>query len=73
MRTITIEIAQNDDYVLLLALLQKFTDIKISEKPQLEEKRDMSKYWGCLSNKQTIEEIDQQLNEMRSEWERDTF
>lgn len=38
MRTITIEIAQNEDYLLLLALLQKFSNIKISEKPQSEKK-----------------------------------
>lgn len=73
MRTITIEIAQNEDYLLLMALLQKFSSIKISEKPQLEKKTDMSQYWNCLSTKQSIEDIDQQLEEMRSEWERDTF
>lgn len=73
MRTITIEIAQNEDYLLLMALLQKFSSIKISEKPQFEKKTDMSQYWNCLSTKQSIEDIDQQLEEMRSEWERDTF
>ena len=73
MRTITIEIAQNEDYLLLLALLKKFNNIIVSEKRQPEKKKDMSQYWGCLSTKQTIEEIDQQLDEMRNEWERDIF
>jgi len=73
MRTITIEIAQNDDYLLLLALLQKFSNIKISEKPQPDKKVDMSQYWDSLSTRQSLEEIDQQLDEMRNEWERDIF
>jgi hypothetical protein len=66
MRTITIEIAQNEDYLLLLALLKKFNNIIVSEKRQPEEKTDMSQYWNCLSTKQSIEEIDQQLDEMRN-------
>lgn len=73
MRTITIEIAQNEDYILLLALLKKFNNIIVSEKKQPEKKTDMSQYWNCLSTKQSIEEIDQQLDEMRNEWERDIF
>ena len=73
MRTITIEIAQNEDYLLLMALLQKFNNIKISEKPQFEKQTDMSQYWNCLSIQQNIEEIDQQLDEMRNEWEQDIF
>lgn len=72
MKTITLQISQNEDYILLLALLQKFTGIKVLEKKQAS-KRDMAKYYGCLSYKQSIEEIDNQLNEMRSEWDRTIF
>lgn len=72
MQTITLQISQNEDYLLLLALLQKFNTIKIVQKTQ-PKKRDMSHYYGCLIPKQSLEDIDNQLNEMRNEWERDTL
>ena len=72
MRTITLQIAQHEDYLLLMALLQKFQAIQIIEK-QKAEKQDMAQFYGCLSSKQSPQEIDNQLNEMRNEWERDTL
>ena len=39
----------------------------ISDKPR----KDMSKYLGIFKNKQTIEQIDEQLKEIRNEWARD--
>ncbi len=70
MRTITIDISQHEEYILLLALLQKFKSIKITEKV-MRKKRNMKQYYGCLIHKQSIEEIDTQLQLMRNEWERD--
>ena len=39
----------------------------VSDKPR----KDMSKYIGIFKNKQTIEQIDEQLQNIRNEWARD--
>lgn len=72
MHTITLQISEQEEYMLLLALLRKFRAIRVIEKPQ-DEPQDMAQYYGCMSQKQSLQEIDNQLNEMRNEWERDTY
>lgn len=70
MQTITIDISQHEEYILLVELLQKFKSIRIREKVS-NKKQNMAQYYGCLAQKQSIEEIDNQLQLMRNEWERD--
>ena len=44
-------------------IVLQIANLAISDKP----KKDMSKYLGIFKNKQTIEQIDEQLREMRGE------
>lgn len=69
MRTITIDII-NEKALNLLRELELLKLIRL-RKENPEEKpvpRDWLKYKGAMS-KQPLNEIDQQLNELRSEWE----
>jgi hypothetical protein len=35
-----------------------------------QPKKDFSKYWGCIQHKATVADIDEAINEMRTQWER---
>ncbi|MEX2569223.1 MAG: hypothetical protein WD431_24980 [Cyclobacteriaceae bacterium] len=69
MRTITIDII-NEKALNLLRDLELLKLIRLrKEKPgEITDTIDWSKYKGAMS-KQPLNEIDQQLNELRSEWE----
>jgi len=69
MRTITIDII-NEKVLSLLRDLELLKLIRVrGEKPgEKAGRRDWTKYKGAMS-KQPIAEIDEQLNELRSEWE----
>ena len=69
MRTITIDII-NEKVLNLLRDLEQLKLIRLrKEKPDEKQSTpDWSKYKGAMS-KQSKSEIDQQLNELRNEWE----
>lgn len=69
MRTITIDII-NEKALNLLRNLELLKLIRLRRSPSEEKPSAMNwtKYKGALS-KQPINEVDQQLNELRSEWE----
>ncbi|MEO8146710.1 MAG: hypothetical protein ABI723_03680 [Bacteroidia bacterium] len=45
--------------------------IVFSVTPNEGMKIKFTDYYGCWENKKTIEEIDEQIQKMRDEWERD--
>lgn len=69
MRTITIDII-NDKVLNLLRDLEllKLIRLRRDEPGEKPAAMDWTKYKGAMS-KQPLKEIDQQLNELRSEWE----
>jgi hypothetical protein len=69
MRTITIDII-NDKALKLLRDLEQLKLIRLRRDKPVEKpaSKDWTKYKGAMS-KQPLNEIDQQLNELRSEWE----
>lgn len=69
MRTITIDII-NEKALNLLRDLESLKLIRLRKDSPGEKPADMdwAKYKGAMS-KQPLKEIDQQLNELRSEWE----
>jgi len=69
MRTITIDII-NDKVLNLLRELELLELIRLrgNEPPQKPEVTDWAKYKGAMS-KQPLNEINQQLNDLRNEWE----
>lgn len=68
MRTITIDII-NEKAIHLLQDLELLKLIRLrKEKAVQKEDMDWGKYKGAMS-KQPISEVEQQLNELRSEWE----
>lgn len=69
MRTITIDII-NDKVINLLQDLEQLKLIRLRKDKPNEGMvaHDWTKYKGAMS-RQPLNEIDQQLNELRSEWE----
>lgn len=69
MKTVTIDII-NDKVLHLLKDLEmlKLIRVRRDRKMQNQEHTDWSKYKGAMS-KQSLDEIDQQLDELRNEWE----
>ena len=68
MRTITIDII-NEKAMHLLQDLELLKLIRLrKEKDGQNDATDWGKYKGAMS-KQPISEVDQQLNELRNEWE----
>lgn len=68
MKTITIDII-NENAIRLLQDLELLKLIRLrKEKAQTEPPVNWGRYKGAMT-KQPINEIDQQLNELRNEWE----
>lgn len=67
MRTITIDII-NDKALNLLKELEQLKLIRLRKKEETSDVVDWTKYKGAMS-KQPLDEVDHQLNELRSEWE----
>lgn len=67
MRTLTIDIL-HEKALNLLKDLELLTLIKIRHDNRAEASTDWSKYKGAMS-KQSLEEVNLQLNELRSEWD----
>lgn len=68
MKSITIDII-NENAILLLQDLELLKLIRIrKEKAGQKDATDWGRYKGAMS-KQPIGEVDQQLNDLRSEWE----
>jgi len=68
MKTITVDIL-NEKAMNLLRDLELLKLIRLRrEKTSQKDSTDWSKYKGAMS-KQPISEVDQQLSELRSEWE----
>jgi hypothetical protein len=65
MRTITIDII-NEEAILLLKDMELLKLIRLRQADAVH--KDWSKYKGAMS-KQPIDEEDQQLKEIRNEWE----
>jgi uncharacterized protein YeeX (DUF496 family) len=82
---LTIEIQTQQDMQLILQYLkllpnvrilpgQAGEDIKIGQSVRKENPSlDFSRYWGSIKTSMSIEEIDNTIRKMRSEWERDTY
>ena len=69
MRTITVDIINEKAMNLLRDLeLLKLIRLRKESTNQKPADKDWTKYKGAMS-KQPINEIDEQLNELRSEWE----
>lgn len=69
MKTITIEIINEKALKLLQDMeLLHLIRLKKEKAGQKADSPDWTKYKGAMA-KQPLEEIDQQLNELRSEWE----
>lgn len=69
MRTITIDIINEKAMKLLQDLeLLKLIRLRKDKPGEKPASMDWTKYKGAMS-KQSLNEIDQQLNELRSEWE----
>lgn len=69
MRIITIEIINEKALNLLKDLEQlKLIRLRKESTPESKENLDWIKYKGAMS-KQSLEDIDKQLNELRNEWE----
>ena len=70
MRIVTIEI-KNDIALSLLQNLESMHVIRVIEnKPSLGKRKLSERFSGCLSKERT-EELQNELSQMRSEWERD--
>ncbi|MCB0610339.1 MAG: hypothetical protein H6562_12480 [Lewinellaceae bacterium] len=69
MRTVTIDII-NDKALNLLLDLELLELIRLREEKHVENTaiKDWTKYKGSMT-KQVLNEVDQQLNTLRSEWE----
>lgn len=67
MRTITIDII-NEKAIHLLQDLELLKLIRLRKEKAGQKNPDWGKYKGAMS-KQPISEIDQQLNDLRNEWE----
>ncbi|NJN26344.1 MAG: hypothetical protein HC819_10375 [Cyclobacteriaceae bacterium] len=67
MRTITIDII-NEKAIHLLQDLELLKLIRLRKENASQKGTDWGKYKGAMS-KQPISEVDQQLNELRNEWE----
>lgn len=68
MKTITVDIL-NEKAMNLLRDLELLKLIRLRREPTSQkDSTDWSKYKGAMS-KQPISEVDQQLSELRSEWE----
>lgn len=67
MRTVTIDII-NEKAIHLLQDLELLKLIRLRKEKAGQKGTDWGKYKGAMS-KQPISEVDQQLNELRSEWE----
>jgi hypothetical protein len=44
---------------------------KTTAKPQKNLHEVLQRAWGCLGRGKSLDEIDQEINEMRKEWDRD--
>lgn len=68
-RTLTVDII-NDKAIQLLYDLEGLQLIRIhNKKSQTENRADFVKKYKGSMTKQSIQDIDQQINEMRNEWE----
>jgi hypothetical protein len=68
-RTLTLDII-NDKAIQLLYDLEGLQLIRIhNQKSQIENRVDFVKKYKGSMTKQSIQDIDQQINEMRNEWE----
>ena len=67
MRTITIDII-NEKAIHLLQDLELLKLIRLRKEKLGHKSTDWGKYKGAMS-KQSISEVDQQLNKLRNEWE----
>lgn len=67
MKTITIDII-NEKAIDLLQDLEVLKLIRLRKEKAGRKSTDWGKYKGAMS-KQSISELDQQLNELRNEWE----
>ena len=67
MKTITIDII-NEKAIDLLQDLEVLKLIRLRKEKAGRKNTDWGKYKGAMS-KQSISELDQQLNELRNEWE----
>jgi len=72
MKTVTIEI-KNDIAMSFLHNLESMDILRVIEnKTDPGEKKLSERFAGCLSKERT-EELQKELIQMRSEWERDTY
>ena len=72
MKTVTIEII-NDNALALLHNLENLHLIRVVEDKKNSSKQKLSdRFAGCLSSERT-EELQNELTQMRKEWERDTY
>ena len=67
MRTIIIDII-NEKAIHLLQDLELLKLIRLRKEKSGRKRTDWGKYKGAMS-KQSISELDQQLNELRNEWQ----
>jgi hypothetical protein len=74
-----LEISNSNDLQLLLEYLRSLPSAKVlggpvaQDKPKAVKKNFFDRYNGSLKAKQSIQDIDTQLEQMRQEWERPTF
>ena len=52
-----------------VVLLMDVEKTVVNSKPNIHEV--LQKAWGCLGTGKNLDEIDQEINEMRQEWERE--
>lgn len=72
MKTVTVEI-KNDIALSFLYNLESMHILRVIENKTSTAKQKLSeRFAGCLS-KERAEELQQELTQMRSEWERDTY
>lgn len=72
MRTVTVEI-KNDIALTLLRNLESMHILRVVEDKTAPDKPKLSeRFAGCLSKERT-DELQEELIQMRKEWERDTY
>ena len=84
---VILEIKKPKDFEILIPLLKRLkisffqqkddSELKqeslVSVPVQKLQKWDFQKFYGSTKAKLTLDEIDQQLNELRKEWDRDIY
>lgn len=79
---LTLEVQSPNELQLILQYIRLLPTVKVLSEPkkqaQIAEnnpdekpKKDFMQYYGTLNTGLTLDEIDEKINQMRSEWDRD--